>query len=263
MSVIPLITTCLKAFAAFWSLILFAVSASFIAKSNSYFGSGPVNESNFAAGNALIAGGVIFIIYLGVALFFIFRSPDNMFISVMIDTIMLGIFFIYFLGATAALSTEARFFAYWDEVDTWAALGNAVLGLGWVMTFLILAILLLEVIYTLKHFGRDYPTWRTPFNQLVEYGTPGSRTGATTQPGVAMNNVTSPASATQTTNTFPAQSGDQAYPAQTPLQATGNTHQTGEHHILPQTYPSHQPQHDQINEKLSPYQGPLHPGSAV
>ncbi|WWC87306.1 uncharacterized protein L201_002194 [Kwoniella dendrophila CBS 6074] len=170
MSIIPLITTSLKGFTTFWALLLLAVSAAFIDKSNGVFGSGAVNNSNFAAGNALIAGSVFFLIYGCVSLYFIFRKPDNIFISVMVDTIMFVIFFIYFLASTAALSTEASFFSRWDSVDSWASLGNATVGLGWIMTFLVLAILLLEVIYTLMHFDRSYPTWRTPFNRLLGHG---------------------------------------------------------------------------------------------
>ncbi|WVW78884.1 hypothetical protein I302_100847 [Kwoniella bestiolae CBS 10118] len=258
MSFLPLLTTSLKGFAAFWSLILFAVSASFISKSNSYFGSGPVNASNFAAGNALIAGGLLFLIYLCVALFFIFRIPDHILISVMVDTIMLGIFFIYFLASTAALSTEASFFSRWDDSDTWAALGNAVVGLGWVMTFLVLGILLLEVIITLKHHGGTYPVWRTPFNQLVSYGAPGSSTnaGAGVSSGVPMTS-------TGTTNQHTYQSNaQQAYAAPPPAtQATGEPESEPHHIITPFAHQGEQRQ--QVNEKLSPYQGQLPPGAAA
>ncbi|OCF59227.1 hypothetical protein L486_03730 [Kwoniella mangroviensis CBS 10435] len=267
MSFIPLLTTSLKGFAAFWSLVLFAVSAAFISKSNSYFGSGPVNASNFAAGNALIAGGILFLIYLGVALFFIFRFPDHILISVMVDTIMFGIFFVYFLASTAALSTEASFFSRWDDVDTWASLGNAAVGLGWVMTFLVLGILLLEVIYTLKHFGGTYSTWRTPFNQLVSYGAPGSSNKAGTEGGISSSvpmTTRTPNVGSQHTYQSNAQ---QAYAAPAPApagqQATGEPDEP--HHIItPYTHQGNaQGQGQQVNEKLSPYQGQLPPGAAA
>lgn len=45
-----------------------------------------------------------------------------------------------------------------------------------ILTAQILGILLLEVIVTLRAYGRDMDTWRTPFNELVTNGT-SSRTG--------------------------------------------------------------------------------------
>jgi len=35
----------------------------------------------------------------------------------------------------------------------------------------LLGILLLQVIYTLVHFGKSYATWRTPFLSLLQNGT--------------------------------------------------------------------------------------------
>ncbi|OCF37761.1 hypothetical protein I316_00888 [Kwoniella heveanensis BCC8398] len=182
---VALVCLVLKCAAAFWSLLVWAVAASFISKSNSYFGSGAVNNSNFAAGNALIAAGLLSMFYYGAVIFFMFTRSDHILISVMVDTIFNGFFFIFYLAATAALSTEASFFSRWDHSDTWASLGNAVVGLGWVMTFLVLGILLFEVIYTLKHYGGTYSTWRTPLCELDSYGTSPSAGVATGAGGAA------------------------------------------------------------------------------
>ncbi|WWC59047.1 uncharacterized protein I303_101594 [Kwoniella dejecticola CBS 10117] len=282
MSFIPLLTTSLKGFAAFWAFVLFAVSASFIAKSNSYFGSGAVNASNFAAGNALIAGGILFMLYIGVALFFIFRKPESIVISVMVDTIMFGIFFIYFLASTAALSTEASFFSRWDSRDTWASLGNAVVGLGWVMTFLVLGILLFEVIYTFKHYGGSYATWRTPFNQLISYGSGSASSKSHTEGTAGIASTGNPATTANTgvpmSNVTPtAQTQAQTYeappPAHTyaPAPATAQGQGQGEPHHIITPYPATstssnlqaQGPKNQVNEKLSPYQGQLPPGAAA
>ncbi|WWC67537.1 uncharacterized protein I206_101446 [Kwoniella pini CBS 10737] len=262
MSFIPILTTSLKGFAAFWSLVLFAVSASFIAKCYGYFYREDVNDSYLAAGNALIAGGILFMLYMGVALFFIFRKPESIFISVMVDTIILGFFFVFFLASTACLSTEASFFSYWDDVDDWASLGNAVLGLGWVMTFLVFGILLLEVIYTMKNYGRSYATWRTPFNQLLTYGT--SSSSKSHNEGVLETGMASKGNANTTTavpmsNVPPAQ----AYESPAPAAHTAPTTIQGEPHHTVTPY-MHQPQNkQQVNEKLSPYQGQLPPGAAA
>ncbi|EIW68585.1 hypothetical protein TREMEDRAFT_19925, partial [Tremella mesenterica DSM 1558] len=79
----------------------------------------------------------------------------------MVDTICLGFLFILSLGSTAAESTEASDFSNCSGYDV-CDLGSATIGLAWVLTFLLLAILLLEVIYTVIHYGRSWPTWRTP-----------------------------------------------------------------------------------------------------
>ncbi|ODN96561.1 hypothetical protein L198_04277 [Cryptococcus wingfieldii CBS 7118] len=165
MSFIPLLTTGLKVFACFWALITFSVAAAFISKANDFFGSSYVQATKLTAGNAIIAAGVLaFFLVLTVA------SPNNIFISVMLDAVFLGAQFIFFLGSAAALSTLAALTRR-SDMYTWAKLGEATLGLAWVMTFLLLGILVLEVAYTLTHFGGGYATWRTPFNQLVAYGT--------------------------------------------------------------------------------------------
>ncbi|WVR04334.1 hypothetical protein IAU60_001334 [Kwoniella sp. DSM 27419] len=204
MAPIPLITTALKGFAAFWSLVLWAVAASFIAKSNAYFGTGPVNGSNFAAGNALIAAGLLSMLYFIASLVLIFRAPAHFLISVMMDAIVLGIFFIFFLASTAALSTEASFFSRWNSTDTWASLGSAAVGLGWVMTFLVLGILLFEVVYTIMHFGRDRATWRTPFNQLAAYGSPSTGSASTAVPMSTVPPSGTSGATTQQVSTAPA-----------------------------------------------------------
>ncbi|WVQ97718.1 hypothetical protein IAU59_004832 [Kwoniella sp. CBS 9459] len=180
---VALVCLILKCVAAFWSLLVWAVAASFIAKSNSYFGSDAVNNSNFAAGNALIAAGLLSMLYYGAVIFLMFTRSDHVLISVMVDTIFNGFFFIFFLASTAALSSQASFFSRWDSTDTWASLGNAVVGLGWVMTFLVLGILLFEVIYTLKHYGGTYATWRTPLCDLDSYGTSPSASGGVATSG--------------------------------------------------------------------------------
>ncbi|WVF70174.1 hypothetical protein IAT40_004962 [Kwoniella sp. CBS 6097] len=183
---VALVCVILKCVATFWSLLVWAVAASFISKSNSYFGSDAVNNSNFAAGNALIAAGLLSMFYYGAVIFFMFTRSDHVFISVMVDTIFNGFFFIFYLASTAALSTQASFFSRWDNSDTWASLGNAVVGLGWVMTFLVLGILLFEIIYTLKHYGGTYATWRTPLCELDSYGTSPSA-GVATSGGQAQS----------------------------------------------------------------------------
>ncbi|ODN75200.1 hypothetical protein L202_06397 [Cryptococcus amylolentus CBS 6039] len=170
MSFIPLLTTGLKVFACFWALITFSVAAAFVSKANDFFGSSYVQATKLTAGNAIIAAGVLAFLYLIAVLVLTVASPNNIFISVMLDAVFLGGLFIFFLGSAAALSTLAALARRFD-MYTWAKLGEATLGLAWVMTFLLLGILVLEVAYTLTHFGGGYATWRTPFNQLVAYGT--------------------------------------------------------------------------------------------
>ncbi|WVQ83930.1 hypothetical protein IAT38_006074 [Cryptococcus sp. DSM 104549] len=192
MSIIPLITTALKGFALFWAFVTMAVSAAFIAKCNEIFSSSQIANSNLAGGSALIAASVLIMLYFVAVFSVATKYPDHIFISVMVDTIIIGSFFIFFLGATAGLSRLASLFRYYDDNYTFASLGSASIGLGWVMTWLLFGILLFEVIYTLIHYGGAYSTWRTPFNRLVEYGATTHHTtgaGARVQGDVPMGTV--------------------------------------------------------------------------
>ncbi|ODO02957.1 hypothetical protein I350_05800 [Cryptococcus amylolentus CBS 6273] len=84
----------------------------------------------------------------------------------MVDTICLFALFVFFLGSSATLSTLASLARAYDTY-TWARLGEATLGVAWVMTFLIFGILIFQVAYTLLNFGGSYATWRSSFSQLV------------------------------------------------------------------------------------------------
>ncbi|WWD21938.1 hypothetical protein CI109_106426 [Kwoniella shandongensis] len=190
MSFLPLLTTGLKAFAAFWSLVTLAVSAAFIAQSTEVFGSDFVNHTNLAAGNALLAASVLAFLYFIAVLVIQYIRPEHLFLATLVDTSFLGFLFIFFLGSAAALCTEADAFSFWSGWK-FASLGSASIGLGFVAAFLVLGILLLEVIYTLRHYGRSYPTWRTPFNQLVAYGAPGSRVATASGTGASAGASTS------------------------------------------------------------------------
>ncbi|WVQ76640.1 hypothetical protein IAR50_006313 [Cryptococcus sp. DSM 104548] len=169
MSFILFLTTGLKAFACFWALVTFSVAAAFVSRTNNFFGSSYVKSTHLTAGNAIIAAGVLaFLYFFGVLAMTVVRR-ENILISVMVDTIILSALFILFLGSAAALSTLASLASRFDSYYSWARLGEATLGLAWVMTFLILGILVFEVVYTLTHFGGAFATWRTPFNHLVAY----------------------------------------------------------------------------------------------
>lgn len=98
MALIPFITTSLKAFACIWALITFAVAASFISTANDLFGNHFVTHTDLTAGNAVIAAGVLTWLYFVAVLVITFVRPENVFISVMLDTIFLSIWFIFFLS---------------------------------------------------------------------------------------------------------------------------------------------------------------------
>ncbi|ODN96584.1 hypothetical protein L198_04300 [Cryptococcus wingfieldii CBS 7118] len=165
MSSASLVSTGLKAFACFWAALTFSVAAGFIAKTDDFFtllgGSKYVRSTHLTAGNALIAAGV-----LAWLLVLTFVSPRNICVSVMVDTICLFALFVFFLGSSATLSTLASLARAYDTY-TWAKLGEATLGIAWVMTFLILGILIFQVAYALLNFGGSYATWRSSFSQLV------------------------------------------------------------------------------------------------
>ncbi|TYJ58250.1 hypothetical protein B9479_001075 [Cryptococcus floricola] len=170
MSSASLVSTGLKAFACFWAALTFSVAAAFIAKTDDFFtllgGSKYVRSTHLTAGNALIAAGVLAWLYFMLVLVLTFVSPRNICVSVMVDTICLFALFVFFLGSSATLSTLASLARAYDTY-TWAKLGEATLGIAWVMTFLILGILIFQVAYTLLNFGGSYATWRSSFSQLV------------------------------------------------------------------------------------------------
>ncbi|KAI9635461.1 uncharacterized protein MKK02DRAFT_32876 [Dioszegia hungarica] len=162
MANIALITTILKGVTAFWSLLVLAVSAAMIAKFNSYVG-GYIAGSGFSQGNAVLAAAILCFLYFSIA-------PASIILSVIADVAIMGFLFILNLGSVAALSDVAGAFKG-CRGDRFCSLGNATLGLGWVLVFLILAILLLEIIVTLRGYGGGMSTWRTPFNELITNGT--------------------------------------------------------------------------------------------
>ncbi|WVQ76619.1 hypothetical protein IAR50_006292 [Cryptococcus sp. DSM 104548] len=170
MSSISRLSTSLKALACLWAVLTFSVASAFIAKTDEFFtpygGSTYVRSTHLTAGNAIIAAGVLAFLYFVMVLIMPAVSPKNICISVMVDTICLSALFVFFLGSSATLSTLASLARAYD-MYTWAKLGETTLGLAWVMTFLILGILILQVAYTLLNFGGSYATWRTPFSQLV------------------------------------------------------------------------------------------------
>ncbi|WVQ85182.1 hypothetical protein IAT38_007347 [Cryptococcus sp. DSM 104549] len=184
MPVVPLAVTALKWFAAFWSLVVMAVAAAFLDKAKDgavlvAFSFGVPLYGSYKTGpaGALVAAAVLSLIYFVAICILAIVASQTIVLSVLVDTVALSFLFIFFLGATAALSRHASFFSDNSGV-TWCQLGSAAIGLGWVMTFLILAILLLETIYTLLHFGSDYPTWRSSFTDLFAYGAPKTRGAA-------------------------------------------------------------------------------------
>nr|KIR89190.1 hypothetical protein I308_00193 [Cryptococcus tetragattii IND107] len=87
----------------------------------------------------------------------------------MLDTVFLSIWFIFFLGSVASMSTLASVFRDYDRF-TWGRLGTATIGLGWVMTFLLLGILLFEVVYTLINCGCSYTIWHTHAANAITKG---------------------------------------------------------------------------------------------
>ncbi|XAO21435.1 hypothetical protein I312_100186 [Cryptococcus bacillisporus CA1280] len=169
MALVAFITTSLKAFACIWALVTFAMGASFVSAANDSFGDHFVTHTDLTSGNAVIAAGVLTWLYFVAVLVVTFIQPENVFISMMLDTAFLSIWFIFFLGSVASMSTLASVFRDHDRF-TWGRLGAATIGLGWVMTFLLLGILLFEVVYTLINFGCSYTIWRKPFNRLAIYG---------------------------------------------------------------------------------------------
>ncbi|OWZ32250.1 hypothetical protein C347_02945 [Cryptococcus neoformans AD2-60a] len=239
MALIPFITTSLKAFACIWALITFAVAASFISTANDLFGNHFVTHTDLTAGNAVIAAGVLTWLYFVAVLVITFVRPENVFISVMLDTIFLSIWFIFFLSSVASLSTLASAFSDYDRF-TWGRLGTATIGLSWVMTFLLLGILLFEVVYTFINFGRSYTTWRKPFNQLVIYGNSISASGIAqaTSDEVRMGTVPTSVPATHAANAIVKESIDeQAVPcAQTTPEEIAESVLPGAH--LPTSIPT-------------------------
>ncbi|ADV22038.1 hypothetical protein I315_00188 [Cryptococcus gattii Ru294] len=87
----------------------------------------------------------------------------------MLDTVFLSIWFIFFLGSVASMSTLASVFRDYDRF-IWGRLGTATIGLGWVMTFLLLGILLFEVVYTLINFGCSYTIWDNHASNAIVKG---------------------------------------------------------------------------------------------
>ncbi|GFZ49310.1 hypothetical protein JCM24511_07430 [Saitozyma sp. JCM 24511] len=215
-----------------------------------YYG---VGGSGFDSANAVIAAATISLVYFIAVLIFLFLFAESILISVMVDTICLGFLWIFILGkrtsrrrdvvafgvtafgvtaesrigSVAALSVHASVFSNCDA--TVCSLGSATIGLGWVLWFLVFGLLAFEVTYTLLHYGTSYPTWRTPFAQLVVYGSKASgpasggighnaETGAVTTGGpvyagpgrtggseaVPMSNVGAPATAATASTQVPA-----------------------------------------------------------
>ncbi|GFZ49026.1 hypothetical protein JCM24511_06775 [Saitozyma sp. JCM 24511] len=171
-----LTVTILKIATLFWALLVMAVDAAFIAKFNSYVWYGQTG-SGFSASNAVIACAIFTMVYLGVALYFIFFVPAHVLISVMVDTICIGFLFIFAIGSVGALSSYVGWWGNFTGTSTLGSLLDATVGLGWVMVFLLLAILLIEVIVTLVNYGGSLDTWKTPFNELL-VGSGGSLRGA-------------------------------------------------------------------------------------
>ncbi|WVN88863.1 uncharacterized protein L203_104077 [Cryptococcus depauperatus CBS 7841] len=195
MAVIPLITIGLKGFAWGWSLATLVVASCFVAEPNDYYGHTIVHGTGLSAANAIIAASALTWLYFTAVLIVTFLRPQHIFISVMLDTVFLGFLFVFFLGSVASLSNLVSVIQMYDGTN-WASLGNAVLGLAWTMTVWLLGLLSFEVIYTLIRFGGSYPTWRTPFNQLITYGAPGLGAADTHTAGGSMGTVSGAAPAT-------------------------------------------------------------------
>jgi hypothetical protein len=55
------------------------------------------------------------------------------------------------------------------------------------LTAQVFGLLAFEVTYTLLHYGTSYPTWRTPFAQLVVYGSSSKSASGPTSGGIGHN----------------------------------------------------------------------------
>lgn len=69
------------------------------------------------------------------SLFLYLKRPDNVGLSLMVDTIALGVLFILALGGTASLSADATFLA--DCGLSACKTGSGLIGVGWIFTFLV------------------------------------------------------------------------------------------------------------------------------
>lgn len=110
-----------------------------------------VTGGNLAGANVLIADGIFANIYFGItyvaltmarwssaaddSLFLLFKRPDHIGISMLVDTIALGVLFVLALGGTASLSADASFLA--DCGLTACKTGSGLIGVGWIFTFLV------------------------------------------------------------------------------------------------------------------------------
>ncbi|KAL7423280.1 hypothetical protein Q5752_002580 [Cryptotrichosporon argae] len=200
MALLAYVADFLKGFAAFWALVTFAVAASFLSQMDDDFGAGAVDNSNFAATGAIIAFGVLaflwFLTYLAVLLFV---SSANILLALLVEIPVLAFLFILGLGSVAALSTETHWFNRFSQY-TAAQLGNATLGVGWILVFLILGIIILQLVVIFRH-PRTHATWRASFHDLASGTVPAAVPGATTdaekgQAAPAVPNAQEPFAAT-------------------------------------------------------------------
>ncbi|WVQ83929.1 hypothetical protein IAT38_006073 [Cryptococcus sp. DSM 104549] len=184
MSKMPIFMTILKAFTLCLAIVIPGISATFVSYCDDFCDPrGWASGSTFAGGAAMIPGGLLVIIYFVTFFSVAAKSSDNLVVSVMMDTILLGSLFVFFLGCSAGLSDAVHAFDEYIAADddglyTFACFGVAALALGWFITWLgLFGILLYEVIYTLTHYGGAYSTWRMSFNRLAEYGTASNHNG--------------------------------------------------------------------------------------
>ncbi|WOO81963.1 uncharacterized protein LOC62_04G005474 [Vanrija pseudolonga] len=177
MSRVSTIHTALFAFCAFWSLLVWTVTAGFLSKINGalkgyrYFGDDPYTNSV----KAILAWGLISMVYfIAHLVVLLFVSSENIFVSVISDVSALGFLWLFGIVSVGILSQWGSLFS--DYGGPTGSLGSAVLGLGWILVLTQMGLLAWELIYTAIHYGGAFSSWRSSFHDLND-GVGGARFG--------------------------------------------------------------------------------------
>ncbi|WVQ85183.1 hypothetical protein IAT38_007348 [Cryptococcus sp. DSM 104549] len=173
--------TSLKWLSALLSIAILGVSAAMLSQVNSRYIGLPTGIMHDETGwqdlygfynksgpvKALVAAGVVGLVYLFGAGVMTVTKPDSIVVSVIYDMICLSALFVLFTVPTALLSRYAGMFKTHANVS-WCKMGTALIGLGWVMVGLLVITALIELVAMYTHHRLDYPAWSSSFNKLFK-----------------------------------------------------------------------------------------------
>ncbi|KAL1412439.1 hypothetical protein Q8F55_000184 [Vanrija albida] len=183
------IHTGLFAFAGFWSLLVWTVTAGFRAKiADNTRGINYYNNPYTNSVNAILAWGLISMFYfIAHVVVLLFVSSANIFVSVIFDVAALAFLWLFGIVSVGILSQWGGIFADYSGTSA-GSLGSAVLGLGWILVLTQMGLLAWETISTLIHHGASFGPWRSSFHDLNEGGSSarfGGGSGITSEPKTA------------------------------------------------------------------------------